>query len=76
MVELNNNKEYYHLDDILLEMGMGPDALNIVPPHFLTDDNRSLLEARETYLVNTFSFSRNSYLTHGNQSCFSLLLTP
>jgi hypothetical protein len=45
---------------------MRPDALNIIPPHFLTDDNQSLLEAGATYLMNGYSFSRNSYLAHEN----------
>jgi hypothetical protein len=33
------------------EMTLGPDALDIVPPHFLTSDTATCLKARDEYLV-------------------------
>lgn len=35
----------------LAEMTLGPDALDIVPPRFLTSDTATYLKARDEYLV-------------------------
>lgn len=37
------------------EMTLGPDALDIVPPHFLTSDTATYLKARDEYLVSLWA---------------------
>ncbi|CAM6088774.1 unnamed protein product [Calypogeia fissa] len=48
---LNERGEYRDFGDILLERKLGFETLDVIPPRFLTDDNKVLLETREKFLI-------------------------
>ncbi|KAL3702245.1 hypothetical protein R1sor_020267 [Riccia sorocarpa] len=51
MVILNEGGEYFDFSDLLLSRKQSHDVLNILPPRFLTDDKKTLLETREKSLI-------------------------
>ncbi|XP_024391547.1 uncharacterized protein [Physcomitrium patens] len=55
MVGLNENKEYFNYDDILMELHLPLDKLDITPPRFLTDDSKEMFKAREAFLIQAHS---------------------
>ncbi|KAL2649813.1 hypothetical protein R1flu_017941 [Riccia fluitans] len=51
LVILNEGGEYIDFSDLLLSRKQSHDVLNILPPRFLTDENKALLESREKFLI-------------------------
>ncbi|OAE20429.1 hypothetical protein AXG93_4905s1290 [Marchantia polymorpha subsp. ruderalis] len=51
MVILNEGGEYYDFSDYLVNRKLSFEVLNVIPPRFLTDDNKALLESREKFLI-------------------------
>jgi len=48
----DDTKLKYNVIILQMEMRLPLEKLDIIPPHFLTDDNKEMYKEREEFLVN------------------------